>query len=80
MKASEAPLVKLLQTNRTQFIIPLYQRTYSWTAAQCDRMWQDIAVAGSQDDNVGHFIGSVVYLNDPGPKTLTDKLEPVMEL
>lgn len=57
-----------------QFVIPLYQRTYSWTAAQCQRMWDDIVTAGSQDDNVGHFIGSVVYLSDAGPTTRLDKL------
>lgn len=73
MKASEAPLLKLLQTH-AQFVIPLYQRTYSWTAAQCERMWDDILAVGNQDDNVGHFIGSVVYLTDPGPTTQIGKL------
>ena len=73
MKASEAPLLKLMKSD-AQFVIPLYQRTYSWTAAQCQRMWDDIVAAGSQDDNVGHFIGSVVYLTDAGPTTRLDKL------
>jgi len=73
LKASEAPLIKLLQTH-AQFVIPIYQRTYSWTTAQCERLWDDIMAAGTRDGSVGHFIGSVVYVNDPGPITPIDKL------
>ena len=25
-----------------KFVIPEYQRGYSWTIAQCDKLWQDI--------------------------------------
>lgn len=73
MKATAAQLIRLLQT-RAQFVIPIYQRTYSWTTAQCQRLWDDIIAAGEQPGGVGHFIGSVVYLDDPGPKTSFNKL------
>ena len=26
----------------TKFIIPEYQREYSWNITQCDKLWQDI--------------------------------------
>lgn len=73
MKASEAPFIKLLQTD-AQFIIPIYQRTYSWTVKQCQQLWDDIVRAGKDDSSYGHFIGSVVYIEDPGPVTTVDKL------
>jgi uncharacterized protein with ParB-like and HNH nuclease domain len=46
----------------SQFIIPIYQRTYSWTAKECQQLWDDILRAGSSDAIVVHFIGSVVYI------------------
>ena len=60
MKATETRLFKFLQKS-AQFIIPIYQRQYSWTAAQCEQLWNDIYRAGSTSLE-GHFIGSVVYV------------------
>ncbi len=34
MKATEAGLLNFLQKS-SQFVIPIYQRTYSWTGKQC---------------------------------------------
>lgn len=61
MKATEAKLLSFLNTS-TQFIIPIYQRTYSWTDKQCRQLWDDILRAGSSDAIAVHFIGSIVYV------------------
>ena len=61
MKATEAKLLSLLQKS-PQFIIPIYQRTYSWTEKQCRQLWDDILRAGSSDAVTVHFIGSIVYV------------------
>lgn len=61
MKATEAKLLSLLQ-RAPQFIIPIYQRTYSWTDKQCRQLWDDIIRAGSSDTVTVHFIGSIVYV------------------
>lgn len=61
MKATEAKLLSLLQKS-PQFIIPIYQRTYSWTDKQCRQLWDDILRAGSSDSIAVHFIGSIVYI------------------
>lgn len=61
MKATEARLLNFLQKS-TQFIIPIYQRTYSWTEKQCRQLWDDILRAGSNTDISVHFIGSIVYI------------------
>ena len=61
MKATEAKLLSFLQ-KAPQFIIPIYQRTYSWTDKQCRQLWGDILRAGSNDAITVHFIGSIVYV------------------
>ena len=61
MKATEAKLLSFLQKS-PQFVIPIYQRTYSWTDKQCRQLWDDIVRAGSSDNIVVHFIGSIVYV------------------
>lgn len=61
MKATEAQLLSLLQKS-PQFVIPIYQRTYSWTDKQCRQLWDDILRAGSSDTIPVHFIGSIVYI------------------
>ena len=60
MKATETRLFKFLQKS-AQFIIPIYQRQYSWSFTQCEQLWNDIVNAGSSDLEA-HFIGSVVYV------------------
>jgi uncharacterized protein with ParB-like and HNH nuclease domain/predicted transport protein len=61
MKATEAKLLAFLKTS-TQFIIPIYQRTYSWTEKECRQLWDDVLRAGRNDNISVHFIGSVVYI------------------
>ena len=61
MKAQETNLLKFLRTP-AQYIIPVYQRTYSWEIGQCQQLWRDILRAGKDIHASGHFIGSVVYI------------------
>lgn len=61
MKASETNFLKFLQGSK-QFIIPIYQRKYSWTTEQCKQLWMDIVRASKDDEIKGHFVGSIVYI------------------
>ena len=61
MKATEAKFLGFLKRS-PQFTIPIYQRTYSWTEAQCRQLWEDILRAGANDKIFAHFIGSIVYI------------------
>ena len=61
MKATETRFLDFLNGPK-QYIIPIYQRTYSWTAKQCLQLWKDIVRTGQHDDIAGHFIGSIVYI------------------
>jgi uncharacterized protein with ParB-like and HNH nuclease domain/predicted transport protein len=61
MKATEAKLLDFLKKS-PQFVIPIYQRTYSWTDLECRQLWDDILRTGQNDDISVHFIGSIVYI------------------
>lgn len=63
MKAKQANLLKFLQVSR-QFVIPIYQRTYSWKEEQCAQLFHDILRISADDDGAGHFVGSVVYFEE----------------
>ena len=64
MKASEINLNRFLSQADTQFVIPVYQRNYDWTEAQCGQFLADILAAGSHEEINAHFIGSIVYIHD----------------
>lgn len=61
MKANEANLLQFLYKS-PQFVIPIYQRTYSWTEKECRQLWDDILRAGNNDAIAAHFVGSIVYI------------------
>lgn len=62
MKASEAKLLDFLKKS-PQFVIPIYQRTYSWTEKECRQLWADILRTGKDDNISVHFVGSIVYID-----------------
>jgi uncharacterized protein with ParB-like and HNH nuclease domain len=61
MKAIDCPFTKIIN-GTTQFVIPVFQRDYSWTEAQCAQLWSDVLHAAKSGDERGHFLGSVVYI------------------
>jgi uncharacterized protein with ParB-like and HNH nuclease domain/predicted transport protein len=63
MKATEAKLLDFLK-KAPQFVIPIYQRTYSWTDTECRQLWDDIVRSGADDRIPVHFVGSIVYIEE----------------
>ena len=61
MKATEAKFLDFLKKS-PQFVIPIYQRAYSWTERECRQLWDDIVRTGSNDAISAHFVGSIVYI------------------
>ncbi|MGL2539359.1 GmrSD restriction endonuclease domain-containing protein [Helicobacter pylori] len=65
MKADAATLLRFFEENQNnQFVIPIYQRLYSWKKEQCEQLWDDIIKIGGNDKMNGHFIGSILYVLD----------------
>ncbi|MBS0647234.1 MAG: DUF262 domain-containing protein [Verrucomicrobia bacterium] len=63
MKATSANFLTVLKGPK-QFVIPIYQRTYSWQIAQCNKLLNDILRISRDPSVPGHFIGSVVYFQE----------------
>lgn len=61
MKATEARLLDFLRKS-PQFVIPIYQRTYSWTEKESQQLWDDLIRAGGNGEITAHFVGSIVYI------------------
>lgn len=62
LQAGETTLNKLLNTSR-QFIVPIFQRNYSWQKSQYEQLWFDILRASKFKEKQNHFIGSIVYID-----------------
>lgn len=50
MKGTEAKILQMLGAV-SQFIIPIYQYTYSWTRKECEQPWADSLRAGASNAN-----------------------------
>ncbi|MFZ3064354.1 MAG: DUF262 domain-containing protein [Nitrospirota bacterium] len=64
MKASESKVDDFLSSNKTQFVIPVYQRNYDWSIGQCKLLLDNTLEVGSNKKMNAHFIGSIVYVHD----------------
>ena len=65
MKADDVRLTELLAGPK-QFIVPVFQRDYSWGTKHCLQLWEDIVRVGSDANTKAHFVGSVVYVAAEG--------------
>jgi len=61
VKASEANLRSILEGNK-QFLVPLFQRTYSWGKKEWDTLWGDLEELNEEAHQRNHFIGSAVTI------------------
>ncbi|GAA7321407.1 DUF262 and DUF1524 domain-containing protein [Helicobacter pylori] len=65
MKADAIKLLDFIgKSQEKQFVIPIYQRVYSWEKEHCKQLWDDIVKTGGNDQIEGHFIGSIVFVHD----------------
>ncbi len=64
MKASENKVEEFLSLNKTQFVIPIYQRNYDWSKTECKKLLDDILEVSTSEQTSPHFIGSIVYVHD----------------
>ncbi len=75
MKAGAIKLLDFIgKSQENQFVIPIYQRVYSWEKEQCKQLWDDIIKIGGNDKMDGHFIGSILYVLDGIYSTVHNEL------
>lgn len=69
MQANLRPLLDVLGKPDAQYVIPVFQRAYSWTRQQCDQLWADTFEANEAKSM--HFMGMLIGM----PEKLTGLTE-----
>ena len=62
----------IIEKNRRQFRIPVYQRNYDWKVSNCEKLFEDIVQC--YEKSKSHFIGSIVYMQYNYNSSLDDCL------
>ena len=61
MQAKETKLQDIIEGTK-QYVIPLFQRTYSWTNKEWEILWKDLIELCEAENPRTHFIGSIVNM------------------
>lgn len=61
MQANETDLKSLIEGVK-QYLIPLFQRSYSWEKKEWKRLWDDLIELYEQPNPHDHFMGSIVTM------------------
>ena len=63
MRAINRTFMEIINGSK-QFIIPVFQRDFSWTRDQWDQLLRDVLRASDVEEESAHFMGSIVYVGD----------------
>jgi uncharacterized protein with ParB-like and HNH nuclease domain len=61
MKASETKFQPIIEGTK-QYVVPLFQRPYSWEKKEWDVLWEDLVWLCENEEPANHFIGSIVTM------------------
>jgi uncharacterized protein with ParB-like and HNH nuclease domain len=61
MQAKETKLQELIEGTK-QYIVPLFQREYTWNIKEWKILWDDILELTKDENPKNHFIGSIVSM------------------
>lgn len=61
MQASETKLQPIIEGTK-QYVVPLFQRSYSWDVGQWKMLWNDLVDLSTSNKPRTHFIGSIVTM------------------
>ena len=78
MHADTATIVGLVTPVNLRFVVPVYQRPYTWDIRQCAQLWDDVISVGAAAREARmrsaygggnvlpayHFTGSIVWIQD----------------
>lgn len=59
MKTKQMRLIDALCDSQVQYVVPVYQRVYSWTQPHCEALVRDSLAAAIEQRT--HFVGTVLY-------------------
>ena len=72
MKVTETKVGKILQKER--YVIPIFQRNYSWVEPQWQKLWDDLVLLGEKKKKT-HFFGTIVFIDKGKKHELWDEVE-----
>ncbi|MEH2388729.1 MAG: DUF262 domain-containing protein [Nostoc sp.] len=61
MQASEIKLQQIIEGTK-QYVVPLFQRAYSWKKSEWQALWNDLVELCATDNPRPHFMGSIVTM------------------
>lgn len=74
MQAAETRLQALIEGTK-QYVVPLFQRAYSWEKKEWEMLWNDLVELCEAESPRTHFIGSMVTMPVPtGPEGVSKYL------
>jgi uncharacterized protein with ParB-like and HNH nuclease domain len=74
MQASETKLKDIIEGTK-QYVVPLFQRAYSWKKSEWQVLWDDITELCLSDHPRPHFMGSIVTMpTASGPQAVSKYL------
>lgn len=90
MKAIDRPFTKIIN-GTMQFVIPVFQRDYSWTEANCDQLWKDVIRIAADAHRAALLLSLVqtckhldvepfAYLRDVIERVSTHPMSRILEL
>jgi len=62
MQASETKLQQIIEGTK-QYVVPLFQRPYSWKKSEWQVLWNDLLELYEADNPRPHFMGSIVTMS-----------------
>ena len=73
LNVSKKTIKEILDRQGFQYVIPQYQRPYSWDEEKCQTLWSDIVdfFKGIKDDDYSsksYYLGCIVSIEKPGRK------------
>ncbi len=75
MQTKQEMFLDMLGTPDVQYVIPVFQRVYSWDTRQCRELWTDINRAGRLHSS--HFVGTLLYAPEPDDGSGTRQLDVI---
>ena len=75
LKAEEKSIFELFTGDKNQYIIPAYQRPYSWKIKQCEDLFNDLERAFEDKNINGYFLGNIVLASSREDKNRLEVID-----
>lgn len=72
MKATDSPILELIEGKKKTFVIPPFQRNYEWTEKQCIELFNDIIIC--LETQKRHYLGNIVYYKGENDDSIYNEL------